>query len=90
MVLSEAMSIVGGRAEVVLGRDPERVRARLSAPLEGRSVEEPDRESPDRDDPDEDQDEGDIRLTFGIVLGKTVHLGSKARRGFQDRRRPQW
>jgi hypothetical protein len=42
--------------------------------LEGRSVEEPDRESADRDDAEEDQGERDVRLPLGVVLGKTVHL----------------
>jgi hypothetical protein len=46
---------------------------RLLACLEGRSVEEPDRQCADRDDPKEDQDERDVRLTFGVVLGETVH-----------------
>ena len=52
---------------------------RLSAWLEGGSVKEPNRQSADRDDAQEDEDEGDVRLTLGVVLGETVHQQAAGR-----------
>ena len=47
--------------------------------LEGRSVEQPDRQSADRDDAEKDEHEGDVRLPLGIVLSEAVHLPGNPR-----------
>src|SRR5439155_18786313 len=47
--------------------------------LEGRSVEQPDRQSADRDDAKKNEREGDVRLPLGIVLSKAVHLPGNPR-----------
>ena len=47
--------------------------------LEGRSVEQPDRQSANRDDAKKNEREGDVRLPLGIVLSKAVHLPGNPR-----------
>ena len=47
--------------------------------LEGRSVEQPDRQSANRDDAKKNEREGDVRLPLGIVLGEAVHLPGNPR-----------
>ena len=47
--------------------------------LEGRSVEQPDRQSANRDDAKKNEREGDVRLPLGIVLSEAVHLPGNPR-----------